>query len=162
MDCKTCMGSLWEYNDPDLDRDVVRQMTEHLAACPTCSRELRALTDTSIFLKEYMPVLTVDCAFVQATMDKILLSESAASFLKPIFGVGLALSFLNLVVMIIICPTCINLLFSIGAMLFAFVKLGALVIQAAPVLQIVFGIAISALLFVVLAFARQLSMRRIA
>ena len=162
MDCKTCMGSLWEYNDPDLDRDVVRQMNEHLAACPTCSRELRALTDTSIFLKEYMPVLTVDCAFVQATINKISFSEPAGSFLRPIIGVGVVLSLLNLIAMIIICPTCISLFFTIGEILFTFVKLGAVVIQTVPLLQLVFVIVLSALLFIVLASIWQMSLRRIA
>lgn len=162
MDCKTCMSSLWEYNESDSDRDVIRQMDEHLATCPSCSRELRALNDTSFFLKEYMPVLTVDREFVLATMDKISLSEPAGSFFRPIIGVAVVLSLLNLIVLIIICPTCISLFFTIGEILFSFVKLGAVVIQAAPLLQMAFGIVLLAFLFIVLASVRHLSLRRIA
>ena len=162
MDCKTCLSSLWEYNDPDSDRDVIRQIDEHLAICSACSRELKALNDASIFLKEYMPVLTVDRAFVQATIHKISFSKPVGSFLRPIVGVGVVLSLLNLIVLIIICPTCISLFFTIGEILFTFVKLGAVVIQTAPLFQMAFGIVLSALLFIVLVSIRQLSLRRIA
>ena len=156
------MSSLWEYNDTNSDRDVIRQMDAHLATCPTCSRELKALNDTSIFLKEYMPVLTVDRAFVQATMNKISSSEPTGTFLRPIVGVGVVLSLLNLIAMIIICPTCISIFFTIGEILFTFVKLGAMVIQTAPLLQMAFGIVLSALLFIVLASIRQMALRHIA
>lgn len=162
MDCKTCKDLLWEYHDNELDSDLTRQADEHLATCPVCRAELAALTASTQFLKEYMPVLTVDNAFVQATMEKIILTKPANAFLKPIIGIGLALTGLIIGTLVIISPFFFSLLWLIGNILFTIVKLGTLVVKTTPLLQIISGVALSASLFIVLASIRRLAVRRIA
>ena len=163
MDCKTCKNLLWEYHDNELDSDLNWQVDEHLTTCPDCRAELAALTASTRFLKEYMPVLTLDSAFVQATMEKIGLAEPDGAFLKPIIGIGLALAGLILCTLVIISPFFISLLWLIGNIIFTLVKLGTLVVKTtAPMLQIISGVALSALLFIVLASIRRLAVRRIA
>ncbi len=162
MDCKTCKDLLWEYHDHELDSELNWQVDKHLTTCPDCLTELVSLTTTTRFLKKHMPVLTLDSTFVQATMEKIDLGESAGAFLKPIIGIGLALAGLILCTLVIISPFFISLLWLIGNIIFTLVKLGILVVKAAPLLQIISGITLSALLFIVLASIRRLAVRRIA
>ena len=162
MDCKTCKDLLWEYHDNELDSDLTWQVDEHITTCPVCRAELAALTVSTGFLKEYMPVLTLDNAFVQATMEKIALAEQAGAFLKPIIGIGLALTGLIIGILVIISPIFISLLWLIGNIIFTLVKLGTLVVKTTPLLQIISGVALSALLFIVLVSIRRLAVRRIA
>jgi len=162
MDCKTCKDLLWEYHDNELDSDLTWQVDEHLATCPACRGELAALAATTQFFKKHMPVLTLDNAFIQATMKKIALAEQASAFLKPIIGIGLALTGLIIGTLVIISPFFISLLWLIGNIIFTLVKLGTLVVKTTPLLQIISGVALSALLFIVLASIRRLTVRRIA
>lgn len=162
MDCKTCKDLLWEYHDCELDSDLTRQVDEHVATCPSCRAELAVLVATTRFLKEYMPVLTVDNAFIQATMDKIALVEAGSAFLKPLFGISLAMAGLLFAMLVAIGPIFISLLWLIGNIIFTLVTQGALIIKTAPLLQIISGVVLSTLLLIVLASIRRLAMRRIA
>lgn len=162
MDCRTYKDLLWKYCDGDLNRNLSLQVKEHLAACPACRQEFAAQAATTRFLQEYMPVLTVDNTFVQATMGKIALAEPTATFLKPIIGIGLALASLLLAMLIIISPVFISLLLLSGNIIFTLVNQGVLVIKTAPLLQIISGVALSALLLIVLSYMRRLAIRRIA
>ena len=162
MNCETCKDLLWEYHDNELDSDLTWQVDEHLATCPVCRAELAALAATTQFLKEHMPVLTLDNAFVQATMSKITLSQPSGAFLKPIIGIGLALASLIIGTLALISPFFISLIWLIGNIFFTLIKLGTLVVKIAPLLQIVSGLVLSALLFIVLASIRRLAVRRIA
>lgn len=162
MDCKTCKDLLWEYHDNELDSDLTRQVNEHVATCPACQAELASLDATTRFLKEHMPVLTVDNAFIQATMDKIALVEAGGAFLKPLFGISLAMAGLLFAMLIAIGPIFISLLWLIGNIIFTLVNQGALIIKTAPLLQIISGVVLSTLLLIVLASIRRLAVRRIA
>lgn len=162
MDCKTCKDLLWEYHANELDSDLTRQVDEHVATCPACRAELTALAATTRFLKEHMPVLTVDNAFIQATMDKITLVEAGGAFLKPLFGISLALAGLLFAMLVAIGPIFISLLWLIGNIIFTLVNQGALIIKTAPLLQIISGVVLSTLLLIVLASIRRLAVRRIA
>ncbi|TCL37209.1 putative zinc finger protein [Anaerospora hongkongensis] len=162
MDCKTCKDLLWEHLDNELNNDLTQQVDEHLANCPACRTELTSLAETTRFLKEHMPVLILDNSFVQATMNKIGLAESGGAFLKPIIGIGLALTGLIIVTLVIISPFFFSLLWLIGNIIFTLVRLGTLVVKTTPLLQIISGVALSTLLFIVLASIRRLAIRRIA
>lgn len=161
MDCKTCKDLLWEYCDGDLDSNLIRQVDEHTATCPACRHELAANTATIRFLHAHMPVLMPDNAFVQATLDKIALTEPGA-FLKPMIGISLALAALLLTGLVLISPFFISLLWLTGNIIVTLLQQGALVIKTAPLLQITSGTVLTALLFIVLASMRRLAVRRIA
>jgi len=162
MDCKTCKDLLWEYQDDELDSDLTGQVDEHLATCPACRAELATLVATTRFLKEHMPVLTVGNTFVQATMAQIALTKPTGAFLKTIIGIGLALTGLIIGTLVVISPFFISLLWLIGNIIFTLIKLGALVVKTAPLLQTISGVVLSVLLLIVLASIRRLAVRRIA
>lgn len=162
MDCRTCKDLLWEYGDGELNSDLLRQVDEHLATCHDCRQELAAQVATTRFLREHMPVLTVDNAFVQATMGKIALVEAGGAFLKPLFGISLALAGLLIVMLVAIGPIFISLLWLTGNIIFTLVNQGVLIMKAAPLLQILSGVALSAFLLIVLAYMRRLAVRRVA
>ncbi len=161
MDCKTCKDLLWAYCVDDLGSDRMRQVDEHTANCPSCRQELTATVTTTRFLHTHMPVLQPDNAFAQATLDKITLTEPVA-FLKLMAGIMLVLTFILLTGLLIISPLFISLLWVAGNILLTLVQQGAFVLKTAPLLQIISGTILTALLIIVLASIRHLAMRRIA
>ena len=162
MDCKTCTDLLWEHLDNELDSDLTRQVDKHLAACQICRAELTALASTTRFLKDHMPVLILDNSFVQATMSKVGLDESTGAFLKPIIGISLVLTGLIITALIIFSPIFFSLLWLMGNIIFTLLRLGTLVVKTTPLLQIISGVTLSTLLFIVLVSMRRLAVRRIA
>lgn len=162
MDCRTCKDLLWEYSDGDLDSNLTRQVDEHLATCPACRQEFTDQAKTVRFLQAHMPVLTLDNAFVQATMKKIASVEASDVFLKRVFGISVALAGLLLVMLVVISPISFSLLWLIGNIIFTLANQGALVIKTTPLLQMISGAVLSALLLIVLAYMRRLAVRRIA
>lgn len=67
---------------------LLRLVDEHLVTCEACQQELTKQADTTWFFQTYMPVLTLDNAFVQATMKKISSVEAIDVFLKRAFTMG--------------------------------------------------------------------------
>lgn len=47
MDCKSCGDDLTAYLDGELDSSRIREVEEHLKACPTCLEEFRGLERAS-------------------------------------------------------------------------------------------------------------------
>ncbi len=161
MDCKTCKALLWAYCVDDLEKDLLAQVDEHTACCSSCREELDTTTATTRFLHTHMPLLQSDHSFVQETLDKITLTEPAST-LKPIIGIILILIIILLIGLLIISPIFISLLWLSANILFTLVQQGALVIKTAPLLQIISGTILTALLFIVLVSIRRLAMRCIA
>lgn len=162
MDCKTCKDLLWEYCDGDLDNDLIRQVDEHLITCEACRQAHASQATTIRFLQENMPVLTLDNAFVQTTMNKIALVEASDAFFKSVSGISFALAGLLLLMLVVISPIFFSLLWLIGNIIFTLTNQGALVIKTVPLLQVISGVVLSALLLIVLAYIRQIAVRRIA
>lgn len=162
MDCRTCKALLWEYCNGGLDSGLTRQVNEHLDICEACRQDNAAQVTTTRFLHEHMPVLTLDNAFVQATMSKIALVEVGDAFFKRAFGISLAVAGLLLVMLVVIGPISFSLLWLIGNIIFTLANQGALVIKTLPLLQMISGAVLFTLLFIVLAYMRHLAVRRIA
>ena len=77
-------------------------------------------------------------------------------------GIILVLTFILLTGLLIISPLFISLLWVAGNILLTLVQQGAFVLKTAPLLQIISGTILTALLIIVLASIRHLAMRRIA
>ena len=161
MDCNTCKDLLWAYCVDELDSDLLQQVDAHTANCSPCQQELATTIATTRFLHTHMPVLHLDNAFVQATLDKIKLTEPN-SFLKPFIGIVFVLTLVLLIGLLIISPIFISLLWVTATLLFTLAQQGTLVIKTVPLLQVISGTILTAFLFIVLASIRRLAMRRIA
>ena len=162
MDCRTCKDLLWEYSTGGLDSDLARQVDEHLGICEACRQDHASQATTARFLHEHMPVLNLDNAFVQATINKIALVEAGDAFFRRAFGISLAVAGFLLVMLVVIGPILFSLLWLIGNIIFTLANQGALVIKTVPLLQMISGAVLSALLLIVLAYMRRLAVRRIA
>lgn len=162
MDCKTSKDLLWEYCAGDLGSDLIRQVDEHLVTCEECRQAHASQVTTTRFLHEHMPMLTLDNSFVQATINKIALVEAGDAFFRRAFGISLAVAGFLLVMLVVIGPILFSLLWLIGNIIFTLANQGALVIKTVPLLQMISGAVLSALLLIVLAYMRRLAVRRIA
>lgn len=162
MDCRMCKDWLWERYSGELDSDLLKLVDEHLDICETCQQELTNQADAAWFIQTYMPVLELDNAFVQATMQKISSFEAIDVFLKRVFVIGGVLVGILFVMLVVISPIFFSLLWLIGNIACTLAEKADLVIKTVPQLQILSCIIMFSILLAVLAYMRFLVMRRVA
>ena len=99
MDCREARALLDPYADGELPVERSLELERHLATCPTCPGELKAVRSLGVALRERLPYHSAPLALHRAVRAGLARADGASARIAPPQWLRLAASFLLVAVM---------------------------------------------------------------